>query len=106
MTSVHLIVTRLGGGLIGYECEFGWNKTKTALRANQRQFRDGLERVTGLEPVTSCLGSKRSTTELHPHIFRGFYTFLEGGTSEHFSDKAFNKSFCCILLRLIPIFPR
>ncbi len=27
-----------------------------------------LERVTGLEPVTSCLGSKRSTTELHPLI--------------------------------------
>src|SRR5512145_2807737 len=25
-----------------------------------------VERVTGLEPVISCLGSKRSTTELHP----------------------------------------
>ncbi len=26
----------------------------------------GLERVMGLEPTISCLGSKRSTTELHP----------------------------------------
>jgi hypothetical protein len=25
------------------------------------------ERVMGLEPTISCLGSKRSTTELHPH---------------------------------------
>ena len=25
-----------------------------------------MERVTGFEPATSCLGSKRSTTELHP----------------------------------------
>ena len=25
-----------------------------------------LERVMGLEPTISCLGSKRSTTELHP----------------------------------------
>ena len=25
-----------------------------------------LERVTGFEPVISCLGSKRSTTELYP----------------------------------------
>ncbi len=25
-----------------------------------------LERVVGFEPATSCLGSKRSTTELHP----------------------------------------
>ncbi len=24
------------------------------------------ERVMGLEPTISCLGSKRSTTELHP----------------------------------------
>jgi hypothetical protein len=24
------------------------------------------ERVVGFEPATSCLGSKRSTTELHP----------------------------------------
>jgi hypothetical protein len=28
-----------------------------------------MERVTGFEPVTSCLGSKRSTAELHPHIY-------------------------------------
>src|SRR5688500_9919726 len=28
------------------------------------------ERVMGLEPTISCLGSKRSTTELHPHIGR------------------------------------
>ena len=27
---------------------------------------DTLERVMGLEPTISCLGSKRSTTELHP----------------------------------------
>jgi hypothetical protein len=27
----------------------------------------GFERVMGLEPTISCLGSKRSTTELHPH---------------------------------------
>ena len=27
---------------------------------------DGCERVMGLEPTISCLGSKRSTTELHP----------------------------------------
>ena len=26
-----------------------------------------IERVMGLEPTISCLGSKRSTTELHPH---------------------------------------
>ena len=26
------------------------------------------ERVMGLEPTISCLGSKRSTTELHPHV--------------------------------------
>ncbi len=25
-----------------------------------------MERVMGLEPTISCLGSKRSTTELHP----------------------------------------
>jgi hypothetical protein len=25
------------------------------------------ERVMGFEPTISCLGSKRSTTELHPH---------------------------------------
>ena len=25
-----------------------------------------IERVMGLEPTISCLGSKRSTTELHP----------------------------------------
>jgi hypothetical protein len=25
-----------------------------------------MERMTGFEPATSCLGSKRSTTELHP----------------------------------------
>lgn len=24
------------------------------------------ERVTGIEPVTFCLGSKRSTADLHP----------------------------------------
>jgi hypothetical protein len=26
------------------------------------------ERVMGLEPTISCLGSKRSTTELHPLV--------------------------------------
>jgi hypothetical protein len=26
-----------------------------------------MERVMGFEPTTSCLGSKRSTAELHPH---------------------------------------
>ncbi len=29
-----------------------------------------LERETGLEPATFCLGSRRSTTELFPHVFR------------------------------------
>ena len=28
--------------------------------------RHGSKRVMGLEPTISCLGSKRSTTELHP----------------------------------------
>lgn len=28
---------------------------------------DLFERVMGLEPTIFCLGSKRSTTELHPH---------------------------------------
>ena len=28
--------------------------------------KSGDERVMGLEPTISCLGSKRSTTELHP----------------------------------------
>lgn len=27
-----------------------------------------LERMTGLEPVTLCLASIHSTTELHPHV--------------------------------------
>ena len=26
-----------------------------------------MERVMGFEPTTSCLGSKHSTAELHPH---------------------------------------
>ena len=29
------------------------------------------ERVMGLEPTISCLGSKRSTTELHPRVDDG-----------------------------------
>ena len=35
-----------------------------------------LERVMGLEPTISCLGSKRSTTELHPHKQGVFYTMF------------------------------
>jgi hypothetical protein len=38
------------------------------------------ERVIGFEPTISCLGSKRSTTELHPQVFpevrRGDYTTI------------------------------
>jgi hypothetical protein len=30
------------------------------------------ERVMGLEPTISCLGSKRSTTELHPRIVENY----------------------------------
>ena len=33
------------------------------------------ERVMGLEPTISCLGSKRSTTELHPHNKAGLASF-------------------------------
>jgi hypothetical protein len=31
--------------------------------------RHGSKRVMGLEPTISCLGSKRSTTELHPRLY-------------------------------------
>ena len=27
-----------------------------------------MERVMGFEPTTSCLGSKHSSAELHPHV--------------------------------------
>ena len=30
--------------------------------------RKNLERVSGLEPLTCCLGSNRSTTELYPQV--------------------------------------
>jgi hypothetical protein len=42
-----------------------------------------LERVMGFEPTTSCLGSKRSTTELHPHLLftREFYDIKYGKSS-------------------------
>ena len=36
------------------------------------------KRVMGLEPTISCLGSKRSTTELHPRTTRLFAYFLVG----------------------------
>lgn len=32
------------------------------------------ERVTGIEPVTSCLGSRRSTAELHPLALKRIHT--------------------------------
>ena len=32
-----------------------------------RQVAESLERVMGFEPTTLCLGSRYSTTELHPH---------------------------------------
>ena len=43
----------------------------------ERAIRSGevLERVMGFEPTISCLGSKRSTTELHPRE-RRYYTRL------------------------------
>jgi hypothetical protein len=36
-----------------------------------------IERVMGLEPTISCLGSKRSTTELHPHGAFNYTKILE-----------------------------
>ena len=36
----------------------------------------GQERVMGFEPTISCLGSKRSTTELHPRVRYYTATFL------------------------------
>ena len=36
-----------------------------------------IERVMGLEPTISCLGSKRSTTELHPLDAENYTSILE-----------------------------
>ncbi len=37
-----------------------------------RQDERFLERVMGFEPTISCLGSKRSTTELHPLVRKNY----------------------------------
>ena len=37
----------------------------------QRRRSARSKRVMGLEPTISCLGSKRSTTELHPRTILG-----------------------------------
>ena len=45
-----------------------------------------LERVMGLEPTISCLGSKRSTTELHPHRKKGFHWVYSHNSSASISQ--------------------
>src|SRR5215212_171770 len=49
-------------------------KMSRGLSSTRTQQFCGLERVMGLEPTISCLGSKRSTTELHPRTTLLFYT--------------------------------
>ena len=56
------------------------NKNTQASHANKKTvLLDGFyyqERVMGLEPTISCLGSKRSTTELHPRAVKNYTRIL------------------------------
>ena len=54
---------------------------------------DDGERVMGLEPTISCLGSMRSTTELHPLDGRIIYQELRLSNILVKSTKAFPASF-------------
>ncbi len=46
--------------------EYFASKVSTLMVVRQGPPLGVVERVTGFEPVTSCLGSKHSTAELHP----------------------------------------
>src|ERR1044071_9865796 len=48
--------------------QFTKQKCRGSLSSTSTQLACGSKRVMGLEPTISCLGSKRSTTELHPRI--------------------------------------
>ena len=59
--------------------------SSTLVKAPQRHK---AERVMGLEPTISCLGSTRSTTELHPRSMAGIIRQAEEACQYVIKDSA------------------